>query len=54
MEPFILNIANNGEPKYLKVSIALELANASLMEMVKVAKSCVQRCNYCSHFVKDS
>ena len=35
MEPFILNLENQGDPKYIKVSIALELTNASLMEMAK-------------------
>jgi flagellar FliL protein len=39
LEPFILNIANNGEPRFLKISIALELANATLVEMAKVKKA---------------
>jgi len=35
MDPFILNVANHGDSRFLKVSIALELANASVMDMVK-------------------
>ena len=39
MEPFILNLENSGEPKYIKVSLALELKNASLMEMAKAKQA---------------
>ncbi len=39
MEPFILNLENSGDPKYIKVSLALELKNASLMEMVKAKQA---------------
>ncbi len=39
MEPFILNLANRGEPRFLKVSLALELANASLMERAKAKQA---------------
>ncbi len=35
MEPFVLNLENHGDPKFIKVTLALELANASLLEMVK-------------------
>lgn len=39
MEPFILNLENRGEPKYIKVSIALELKDASSLEMVKAKQA---------------
>ncbi len=39
MDPFILNLANHGDSKFLKVSIALELANASFMEPAKAKQA---------------
>jgi len=39
MQPFILNLENRGEPKYIKVSIALELKDASIMEMAKAKQA---------------
>jgi len=39
MEPFILNLGDHGESRFLKVSIALELANASLMETAKAKQA---------------
>lgn len=35
LEPFVVNLNDPGGPKFLKVSIQLELANAALMEKAK-------------------
>ncbi|MBF0560093.1 MAG: flagellar basal body-associated FliL family protein [Nitrospirae bacterium] len=36
LEPFILNIASQERPRFLKIALALELANGSLVEHAKV------------------
>ncbi|MBF0558230.1 MAG: flagellar basal body-associated FliL family protein [Nitrospirae bacterium] len=35
LDPFILNIANHGQPRFLKIAFALELANGSFEERAK-------------------
>jgi flagellar FliL protein len=35
LEPFVVNLNDAGGPKFLKVSIQLELANATLMDKAK-------------------
>ena len=35
LEPFVVNLSDQGGPKFLKVSIQLELAGAALMEKAK-------------------
>jgi flagellar basal body-associated protein FliL len=35
LEPFILNLPDNGSPKFLKISMVLVLANAALVETAK-------------------
>lgn len=42
LDPFILNIPNNGAPKFLKISIVLDLANAGLVETAKAKQAPVR------------